>query len=56
MTPTYGWLALRSPDKKVLVQIYTDLQTGSILYAEMRTRRTRWGRWELPTELQKLEP
>ena len=56
MTAHYGYLLLRSDDKKVLVQVYTDPQTGSILYAEMRTRRSPWHRWELPTELKKLEP
>ena len=55
MTPTYGYLLLRSADKKQLVQVYTDLETGSILYAEIRTRRSPWHRWELPTELKKLE-
>jgi hypothetical protein len=56
MTPTYDWLALRSANRQILVQVFTDPETGSILYAEIRTRRSRWGRWELPTELQKLEP
>ena len=56
MTPAYGYLLLRSADKKQLVQVYTDLKTGSILYAEMRTRHSPWARWELPTELKRLEP
>ena len=56
MPPEYGYMLLRSADKKVLVQVYTDPQTGSILYAEMRTRHSPWARWELPTELKRLEP
>lgn len=56
MTPTYNYLALRSGNRQILVQVFTDPETGSILYAEMRTRRSRWGRWEPPTELERLEP
>jgi hypothetical protein len=55
MTAEYGYMLLRSDDKKTLVQVYTDLETGSILYAEIRTRRSPWHRWELPTELKRLE-
>ena len=56
MTPAYGYLLLRSKDKKVLVQVFIDPQTGSILYAEYRTRKSPWHRWEPATELERLEP
>lgn len=54
MIPQWGYLVLRSKDKKTIVQIFTDLETGSILRATVATRRKPWGRWEPPTEVEKV--
>ena len=52
---TVGYHLLKSRDNRTLVQIYIDLQTGSILHAEVRTRSKKWGRWEPATEVQKVD-
>jgi hypothetical protein len=55
MTPTYGYMVLRSQDKKTMVQVFTDLETGSILHAQVCTRPKPWGAWEPPTEVEKVD-
>ena len=55
MIPQWGYMVLRSQDKKTMVQIFTDLETGSILYAQVCTRRQPWGVWEPPTEVERVD-
>ena len=55
MIPAWGYTVLRSEDKKTMVQIFTDLETGSILYAQVCTRPKPWGVWEPPTEVAKVD-
>jgi hypothetical protein len=53
MIPQLGYMSLRSKDNLTLVQIFTDLETGSIKLARVMTRRTPDSLWESLTELQK---
>ena len=53
--PIWGYQVLRSEDKKTLVQIFWDLETGQLLHAQVCTRRTPWGTWGPPTEVQKVD-
>jgi len=55
MIPVWGYQVLRSEDKKTMVQIFWDLETGSIVHAQVCTRRHAWGTWEPPTEVQKVD-
>ena len=53
MTLTIGYLQLRSDDDLVMVQIFTDLTTGSIRLARVMTRKTKHSFWEPLTEVKK---
>ena len=53
--PVWGYQVLRSEDKKTMVQIFWDLETGSIVHAQVCTRPKAWGAWEPPTEVQKVD-
>jgi len=55
MIPVWGYTVLRSEDKKTMVQIFTDLETGSIIHAQVCTRPKPWGVWEPPTEVTKVD-
>lgn len=50
-TPIIGWRPLWSKDRTQLVQIFTDLDTGSILTATVSSRRAPWARWESTHEV-----
>lgn len=56
MPDIVGYTVLKSDDDRLMVQIFTDLQTGSLLYAQVATRLTPWGAWGPPTEVQKVDP
>lgn len=51
MPPVIGWRPLWSKDRLQLVQVFTDLDTGSILATTVTRRRARWARWEPTTEV-----
>jgi hypothetical protein len=53
MIPQLGYMSLRSKDNLTLVQIFTDLKTGSIRLARVMTRRTHESLWEPLNELHK---
>lgn len=48
-----GWTPLWSKDKKTLVQIFTNLETGLIELATVNTRRDKSGPWEPSIEVEK---
>jgi hypothetical protein len=54
MTPIWGYTVLRSKDKLIMVQIFTDLTTGLIEYTQVCTRAQSWHSWGPPTELEKV--
>ena len=54
MIPRWGYLVLKSKDNRTIVQIFTDLDTGLILRATVAHRQRPWGRWEPPTEVEKV--
>lgn len=49
---TWGYLPLVSPDKRQLVQIFVDLNTGLIESVYLATRVAPWGSWGPPTKLE----
>jgi hypothetical protein len=53
MIPQLGYMSLRSKDNLTLVQIFTDLKTGSIKLARVMTRRTHESLWEPINEVHK---
>ena len=55
MLPTWGYIALRSKDKKIMVQVFTDLTTGLIEYTQVCTRAESWHLWGPPTEVERVE-
>ena len=52
MTLTVGYLELRSKDNVYMVQVFTDLSTGSISLARIMKRNTS-GLWEPLSEVAK---
>jgi hypothetical protein len=55
MIPTWGYVALRSKDKKTMVQVFTDLSTGLIVYTQVCTRAQSWHSWGPPIEVQRFD-
>jgi hypothetical protein len=55
MIPTWGYVALRSKDKKTMVQVFTDLSTGLIVYTQVCQRAQNWHSWGPPTEVQRVD-
>ena len=55
MLPTWGYIVLRSKDKKTMVQVFTDLSTGLIEYTQVCTRAESWHLWGPPTEVEKVD-
>jgi len=55
MIPTWGYIALRSKDKKIMVQVFTDLSTGLIEYTQVCTRAESWHLWGPPTEVERVD-
>ena len=55
MIPTWGYVALRSKDKKTMVQVFTDLSTGLIVYTQVCTRAQSWHSWGPPTEVERVD-
>jgi hypothetical protein len=55
MIPTWGYIALRSKDKKTMVQVFTDLSTGLIVYTQVCTRAQSWDSWGPPTEVERVD-
>jgi hypothetical protein len=53
MINTLGYFSLRSKNNLLLVQIFTDLETGSIKLARVMTRRTPESLWEPMNEIHK---
>jgi hypothetical protein len=53
MISQVGYMSLRSKDNLTLVQIFTDLETGSIKLARVMTRRTPESLWEPINEVHK---
>lgn len=51
-----GYTVLTSKDKLVMVQLFTDLQTGNLIHAQVATRLMPWGSWGPPTEVEKVVP
>lgn len=49
-----GYVALRSKDKKTLVQVFIDLQTGLIEDAQVCTRAQSWHLWGPLTEVERV--
>ena len=55
MLPTWGYIALRSKDKKTMVQVFTDLSTGLIEYTQVCTRAESWHLWGPPAEVERVD-
>lgn len=55
MLPTWGYVPLWSKDKKTLVQVFIDLNTGLIEYTQVCTRAESWHSWGLPTEVERVD-
>jgi hypothetical protein len=55
MLPTWGYTVLKSKDKKIMVQIFTDLSTGLIEYTQVCQRAESWHLWGPPTEVERVE-
>jgi len=55
MLPTWGYVALRSKDKKTMVQVFTDLTTGLIVYTQVCQRAESWHSWGPPTEVERVD-
>lgn len=53
MIQQLGYLSLRSRDNLVMVQLFTDLETGSIKLARVMTRKTPESLWEPLNEVHK---
>jgi hypothetical protein len=52
MLPTYGYRQLISKDKLLLVQIFTDLETGEHLRTIVSQRARPFLDWSPPTEVE----
>ena len=55
MIPTWGYIALRSKDKKTMVQVFTDLSTGLIVYTQVCQRAQNWHSWGPPIEVERVD-
>ena len=55
MLPTWGYIALRSKDKKTMVQVFTDLTTGLIVYTQVCQRAESWHSWGPPKEVERVD-
>ena len=55
MLPTWGYTVLRSRDKLIMVQIFTDLSTGLNEYTQVCQRAQSWHSWGPPTEVEMVE-
>ena len=55
MIPTWGYVALRSKDKKTMVQVFTDLSTGLIVYTQVCQRAESWHSWGPPIEVERVD-
>ena len=55
MIQYWGYTALRSKDKKTMVQVFTDLSTGLIEYTQVCTRAESWHSWGPPTEVERVD-
>ena len=55
MIPTWGYVALRSKDKKTMVQVFTDLSTGLIVYTQVCQRAQNWHSWGPPIEVERVD-
>ena len=55
MIPTWGYVALRSKDKKTMVQVFTDITTGLIVYTQVCQRAESWHSWGPPTEVERVD-
>jgi hypothetical protein len=55
MIPTWGYAALRSKDKKTMVQVFTDITTGLIVYIQVCQRAESWHSWGPPTEVERVD-
>ena len=55
MLPTWGYVPLRSKDKKTMVQVFIDLSTGLIVYTQVCHRAESWHSWGPPTEVQRID-
>jgi hypothetical protein len=55
MIPTYGYRQLRSKDKLILVQIFTDLTTGEHLRTTVSQRVWPFLDWLPATEVEMVE-
>lgn len=53
LPPIVGWVPLWSEDRKTLVQIFTDLDSGSMIVTTVAQRRALWSIWEPPTEVRR---
>jgi hypothetical protein len=51
----WGYTALRSKDKKTMVQVFTDLSTGLIVYTQVCQRAQNWHSWGPPIEVQRFD-
>lgn len=51
----WGYMSLRSPDDRVLVQIFIDLDTGLIESVHVAHREETWHSWGPPIKLKKDE-
>jgi hypothetical protein len=55
MIQYWGYTALRSKDKKTMVQVFTDLSTGLIVYTQVCQRAQNWHSWGPPIEVQRFD-
>ena len=55
MIQHWGYVALRSKDKKTMVQVFTDLSTGLIVYTQVCQRAQNWHSWGPPTEVERVD-
>ena len=55
MIQHWGYVPLRSKDKKTLVQVFIDLDTGLIVYTQVCQRAASWHSWGPPTEVERVE-
>ena len=53
MIPTWGYRQLVSKDKLILVQIFTDLETGEHLRTTVATRLAPYLTWSSPIEVER---
>jgi hypothetical protein len=55
MLPTWGYMQLMSRDKLILVQIFTDLETGEHLRTTVSQRAWPFLDWSSPTEVERVD-